>query len=90
VATGALDERTTELGQGMLEKPEPWLMQQLGVLPPDASPLLREDYARRAGNAAGYREAAGITDPSIAISLSGHKGSPELETLRQDAIRTRA
>lgn len=71
----------------MLEKPEPWLMQHLGVLSPDASPLLREDYACRAGIAAAYREAAGITDPSIAVSLSGHKGSPELETLRRDTIR---
>jgi hypothetical protein len=62
-------------------------MQHLGVLSPDASPLLREEYARRAGIAAAYREAAGITDPSIAISLSGHKGSPELETLRQDTTR---
>ena len=87
VAAGALDERVTELGQRMLERPEPWLMQHLGVLSPDASPLLREDYARRAGTAAAYREAAGITDPSIAISRSGHKGSPELETLRQDTIR---
>jgi conjugative relaxase-like TrwC/TraI family protein len=87
VAAAALDERATQLGQRMLEKPEPWLMQHLGVLSPDASPLLREDYARRAGIAAAYREAAGITDPSVAISLSGHKGSPELETLRQDTIR---
>ena len=87
MAASALDERVTELGQRMLERPEPWLMQHLGILSPDASPLLREDYARRAGIAAAYREAAGITDPSIAISLSGHKGSPELETLRQDTIR---
>ncbi len=87
VAASALDERVTELGQRMLDQPEPWLMRQLGALPPDASPLLREDYARRAGVAAAYREAAGITDPSIAVSLCGHKSSPELETLRQDAIR---
>jgi hypothetical protein len=86
-AASALDERVTELGQRMLERPEPWLMQQLGVLSLDASPLLREDYARRAGIAAAYREAADITDPSIAISLPGHKSSPQLETLRQDAIR---
>jgi hypothetical protein len=49
--------------------------------------LLREDYARKAGTAAAYREAAGITDPTVAISLFPHKGPPELETLRQDAIR---
>jgi TrwC relaxase/AAA domain len=76
VTAAALDERATELGQRMLERPEPWLMQHLGVISPDASPLLREDYARRAGIAAAYREAAGITDPSIAVSLSGHQGSP--------------
>ena len=87
IAAAALDERATELGQRMLEQPEPWLMQHLGVLSPDASPQLREDYARRAGTAAAYREAAGIADPSIAISLSGHQDSPELETLRQDTIR---
>jgi hypothetical protein len=86
-AAGALDERVTELGHRMLERPEPWLMQHIGVLSPKASPLLREDYARRAGIAAAYREAAGITDPSIAIGLSGYMGSPELETLRQAAIR---
>jgi hypothetical protein len=86
-AAGALDERITELGHRMLERPEPWLMQHLGVRSPKSSPLLREDYARRAGIAAAYREAAGITDPPIAISLSGHKGSPELETFRQAAIR---
>jgi len=86
-AASALDERITELGQRMLEQPEPWLMQRLGVLSPDASPLLREDYVRRAGIAAGYREAARITDPSIAVSLYGHKGCPELETMRQDTIR---
>jgi hypothetical protein len=87
VAAAALDERLTELGQRMLEKPAPWLMQHLGSLAPDASPLLREDYARRAGIAAGYREAAGITDQSIAMSLTGHKGFPELETMRRDTIR---
>jgi hypothetical protein len=86
-AGAALDERVTELGYRMLERPEPWLIQHLGVLPPGASPLLREDYARRAGVAAGYREAAGITDPEVATSLSGHPGSPELETMRQHTIR---
>jgi AAA domain len=86
-AASALDDRVTDLGHRALMQPEPWLLQRLGILPPDASPLLREDYARRAGIAAAYREAEGITDPSIAISLSGHKRSPELETMRQDTIR---
>jgi hypothetical protein len=48
--------------------------------------LLAADYARRAGIAAGYREAAGITDPHQVIRWEGHKGNPELEAMRHDAI----
>ncbi|MFZ0272488.1 MAG: hypothetical protein WAL34_11630, partial [Acidobacteriaceae bacterium] len=57
------------------------------ILAPHASPQLREDYARRAGAAAAYREAAGITDPGQAISPESHRGNPELGHLRQAAIR---
>jgi hypothetical protein len=86
-AARALDNRAEELGQRLLEKPEPWLTDRLGAPPaPDASPLLREDYARRAGTAASYREAAGITGPEVAIRLEGHRGNPELEAMRQDTI----
>jgi hypothetical protein len=60
-----LDDRHRELGERALENPEPWLTRHLGAPPgPDASPVLREDYAQRAGTAAAYREARGITDPS--------------------------
>ena len=50
---------------------------------------LHLDNARRslAVEHAAYREAEGITDPEVAISLSGHQRSPELETMRQEAIR---
>ena len=44
------------------------------------------DYARRAGIAAGYREAAGITDPHQVIRWEGHKSNPEQEAMRHDAI----
>ena len=54
----------------MIERPPPWLLKHLGMLAPGASPALREDYARRAGIAAGYREAAGITDPDRAIAAA--------------------
>jgi hypothetical protein len=54
---------------------------------PHASPQLREDYARRAAAAAAYREAAGITDPDQAIAPEPHRGNPELDHLRQAAIR---
>ncbi len=65
-------------------------MRHLGPPPREADPglqkLLVADYARRAGIAAGYREAAGITDPHQVIRWEGHKGNPELEAMRHDAI----
>jgi hypothetical protein len=82
-----LDQRTRELGERLAASPEPWLASQLGVLAPHASPLLREDYARRAAAAATYREAAGITDPGQAIAPEPHRGNPELEHLRRTAIQ---
>ncbi len=82
-----LDRRVRALGEQLAASPEPWLASQLGVLAPHASPLLREDYARRAAAAATYREAAGITDPCQAIAPEPHRGNPELDHLRQAAIR---
>ena len=40
------------------------------MLAPGASPALCEEYARRAGLAAAYREAAGITNPEQAVSAT--------------------
>jgi hypothetical protein len=82
-----LDDRARALGERLAASPEPWLAGQLGTLSPHASPLLREDYARRAAAAAAYREAAGITDPRQAIAPEPHRGNPELDHLRQAAIR---
>ncbi len=83
----ALDDRARVLGEQMTASPEPWLARQLGVLAPNASPALREEYARRAGAAAAYREAAGITDPDQGISPAPHLNNPELEHLRGATIR---
>ena len=45
-----LDDRRRELGERAVANPEPWLTRYLGLPPgPNASPVLREDYARRAG-----------------------------------------
>ena len=82
-----LDDRRRELGEQALENPEPWLTRYLGAPPgPDASLVLREDYAWRAGTAAAYREARGITDPEQAVSLDPHP-EPELEAMRRDTVR---
>jgi hypothetical protein len=82
-----LDQRARALGQQLAASPEPWLAGQLGILAPHASPLLREDYARRAAAAAAYREAAGISDPGQAIAPGPHRGNPDLDHLRRTAIR---
>jgi AAA domain/TrwC relaxase len=83
----ALDDRRRELGGRALADPQPWLTRHLGPPPgPDASPVLREDYARRAGIAAAYREALAITDPQQAVSFGPHPG-PEVEALRTDTLR---
>jgi len=82
-----LDDRRRELGERALANPEPWLTRHLGAPPgPEASSVLREDYARRAGTAAAYREARGITDPQQAVSFGPHS-EPELEALRKDTFR---
>jgi len=82
-----LDDRTRELGQRAAARPQPWLAKNLGLLAPNASPALRAEYERRAGIAAAYREAAGITDPDRDISPDPHEGNPELETWRKAAAR---
>ena len=82
-----LDDRARALGERQAASPEPWLASQLGILAPHASPLLREDYARRAAAAAAYREAAGITNPGQAIAPEPHRGDPELDAMRRTAIR---
>ena len=87
----ALDARAAALGDRLLAEPEPWVMRHLGPPPREAKPglqaMLEADYSRRTGIAQSYREAAGITDPHQVIRWEGHKGNPELEALRHDAIR---
>jgi conjugative relaxase-like TrwC/TraI family protein len=82
-----LDSRVRELGVRFADRPEPWLARHLGVLDPAASPAMRAEYERRAGIAASYREAAGITDPGQSIAPDPHEGNPELETARRTTMR---
>ena len=82
----ALDDRARTLGEHLAASPEPWLARHLGVLAPGASPALREEYTRRAGTAAAYREAAGITNPGQAVTPMPHRGNPELEAMRKAVL----
>jgi conjugative relaxase-like TrwC/TraI family protein len=79
----ALDDRARALGERLAATPEPWLARHLGVLAPAASPALRAEYTRRAGIAAAYREAAGITNTDQAVSPDPHRNQPELEAMRK-------
>ena len=82
-----LDDRRRELGERALANPEPWLTRHLGRRPgPDASPVLREDYARGPARPPRTGRRAGITDPAQAVSFAPHPG-PELEALRNDTFR---
>ena len=82
----ALDDRARALGERQAASPEPWLARQLGILTPGASAALREEYTRRAGTAAAYREAAGITNPEQAVSPMPHRNQPELEAMRKAVL----
>ena len=85
-AATAIDNRINALGIRHAEKPEPWLTSQLGAFPISGSALEQQDYLRRAGSAAAYREAVGIDDPHQAVSPTPHKGDPVREQMRKDAI----
>ena len=80
------DDRARALGEHLAAGPEPWLARHLGVLAPAVSPALRAEYTRRAGTAAAYREAAGITNPGQAVSPEPHRGNPELEAMRKTVL----
>jgi conjugative relaxase-like TrwC/TraI family protein len=82
----ALDDRARALGERLAASPEPWLARHLGILAPAASPALRAEYTRRAGTAAVYREAAGITHPGQAVAPEPHRNDPELETMRRAVL----
>ena len=58
-----LDARQAGLGRLLAERPQPWALEARGVPPVEAG-ALREDWERRIGIVAAYREAAGITDPA--------------------------
>jgi conjugative relaxase-like TrwC/TraI family protein len=62
----AMDERTRAIGEQIAERPQPWVLDRLGVPPAQPGPL-REDWITRAGQVGYARQAAGITDPGTAI-----------------------
>ncbi|WP_439678974.1 MobF family relaxase [Embleya sp. MST-111070] len=61
----AMDRRVVELGHQAADSPPGWLVERLGAVPVD--PGAREEWVRRAGLVANYREAYGYTHRGDAI-----------------------
>ena len=62
----AMDERTRTIGEQHAARPQPWIVDRLGMPPAQPGALL-DDWITRAGHAGFYRQAAHITDPHTAI-----------------------
>ena len=65
------------LAREQADAPEPWVLNTLGPFPVDGSPALQADWLARVGDAAGYRQAAGITDPNMVVGPAP-QAHPEL------------
>jgi AAA domain/TrwC relaxase len=77
-AAQLMDARTQVIGEQLATRPEPWLVDRLGM-PPQQPGRLRDDWIGRAGRAGFYRQAHGITDPNVALGPRPD-GNPELQT----------
>ena len=64
----AADATQAEIGRQLAARPEEWALNAWGV-PPSAeeSAARRADWEKQAGIVGAYRQAAGITDPKVAI-----------------------
>jgi hypothetical protein len=71
-----MDARAHAIGERLADRPEPWIVDRLGM-PPSQSGALRDDWVSRAGRAGFYRQARGITDPDIALGPRPG-GGPEI------------
>ena len=84
-AAEAMDERTRSIGQQHADRPQPWIVDRLGMPPARPGPL-RDDWITRAGHAGFYRQAEHITDPNVAIGPRP-AGDPEKAAAWDHAAR---
>ena len=82
----AIDTEGAGLARLQAERPEPWVLNTLGAYPVDGSAALQADWLARVGTAAGYRQAAGITDPNMVVGPAP-QAHPELLTWHGDVVR---
>jgi conjugative relaxase-like TrwC/TraI family protein len=84
-AAQMMDARTQAIGEQLAARPEPWLVDRLGM-PPQQHGALRDDWISRAGRAGFYRQAHGITYPHVAIGEMP-ANDPDLLMLWEQAHR---
>jgi hypothetical protein len=80
-----MDARAQAIGEQLAARPEPWLVDRLGM-PPQQPGALRDDWVSRAGRAGFYRQAHGITDPNVALG-DRSASNPELLMLWEQTHR---
>ena len=80
-----MDARTQAIGEQLAARPEPWLVDRLG-LPPQQPGALRDDWIGRAGRAGFYRQAHGLADPNVALGEMP-ANNPELRMLWEQTHR---
>ncbi len=80
-----MDARTQAIGERLAARPEPWLVDRLG-LPPQQPGALRDDWIGRAGRAGFYRQAHGLADPNVALGEMP-ANNPELRMLWEQTHR---
>jgi hypothetical protein len=82
----AMDHRQLELGVAQADRPEAWAVRYLGM-PPREPGALREDWIRRAGAAAAYRDLVQRADPENALGPYPQSGAAEQREAWADAAR---
>ncbi len=73
----AIDVKGQSMARELADVPEPWVLNTLGPFPADGSSALQADWLARIGDAAGYRQAADVTDPNMVLGPAP-QGHPEL------------
>lgn len=80
-----LDQRTAELGERVASEPPTWAREQLGEVPDE--PEQRQEWQRRAGSIAAYREQAGIADALPSVGARPHEADVTQRLAWRDAAR---
>jgi hypothetical protein len=80
-----MDARTQAIGEQLAARPEPWLVDRLG-LPPQQPGTLRDDWIGRPGARGSTARPTGLADPNVALGEMP-ANNPELRMLWEQTHR---